>query len=190
MSASLGGHGTEMASATDSPPSTASIGGVDASVGKVSPGMEGSEEHNSFKDSKVVEAAFKRPMSVRVGVLTAFIDESPFLSSAALFKLKEKKASVREIFDSIDADKSGSIEKGEVKALLERLWEREVHESEVAEATTALDTDKDDQVSFGEFSDWFLKSDMLLTKELEDKFWAVSTPSSPKWQHFMSRDEI
>ena len=100
------------------------------------------ERSNSFRSSKVVDTTFKRPMSVRVGVLTAFIDESPFLSSSALFKLKSKKAGVREIFDQIDKDSSGFIESSEVKELLERLWERPVHDAEIAEATAALDTDQ------------------------------------------------
>ena len=131
------------------------------------------ERSNSFRSSKVVDTTFKRPMSVRVGVLTAFIDESPFLSSSALFKLKSKKAGVREIFDQIDKDSSGFIESSEVKELLERLWERPVHDAEIAEATAALDTDQDSKVSFAEFSSWWLKSDMLLQKELDDKFDAL-----------------
>lgn len=59
-----------------------------------------------------LENVFKRPMSVRVGVLTALIDETPFLSSAVKMGLMQKQAGMAEIFAQIDKDGSGHIDPG------------------------------------------------------------------------------
>lgn len=117
-----------------------------------------------------VDQTFRRPMSVRVGVLTAFLDESPLISSAALIALKTKKGGMEEVFSQIDKDGSGVIEVGEVKTLLQMMWERAVSDAEVEEAMRNLDTDQDKHVSFQEFADWYMRSDQRLRAELDQKF--------------------
>lgn len=59
--------------------------------------------------------------------------------------------------------------------MLELMWERDVSDSEVDEAVAAIDTDKDGKISFGEFSEWYFKSDLALQAELNARFDALDT---------------
>eukprot|EP00549_Striatella_unipunctata_P000160 CAMPEP_0118673494 /NCGR_PEP_ID=MMETSP0800-20121206/353_1 /TAXON_ID=210618 ORGANISM="Striatella unipunctata, Strain CCMP2910" /NCGR_SAMPLE_ID=MMETSP0800 /ASSEMBLY_ACC=CAM_ASM_000638 /LENGTH=687 /DNA_ID=CAMNT_0006568563 /DNA_START=50 /DNA_END=2110 /DNA_ORIENTATION=- len=68
------------------------------------------------------------------------------------------KSRVKTTFDYFDANKSGSIEREEVKMLLETLEPR-VTDDDVEEALQAMYQDGPrDEISFREFSDWYLKS--------------------------------
>ena len=144
-------------------------GGEDESGGGSAGGRALQESSVTFHADRV-ESTFRRPMSVRVGVLTALLDESPLLSSAALVGLRKRKGGLRAIFDELDRDRSGFIEGREVRSLLERLWERSVDESEVDAAIQSLDTNRDARISFEEFSSWYLLSDQRLREELDHLF--------------------
>jgi len=108
---------------------------------------------------------------VRVGVLGAFLDESPLLSSAAFLDLRVKKGGMRRLFKMIDKDNSGYINTTEVQKLLEMLWLRPVDESEAGEALETCGAHgADKRLSFDDFAQWYLKSDMMLKAEMERRF--------------------
>lgn len=120
-----------------------------------------------------IEHIFRRPMTVRVGVLAALLDESPVLSSAALVSLKEKQAGISEIFAQLDKDGSGFIDQEEIKSLFASMWGREVADKEVVEAVASIDTNEDGKVSFSEFSNWYFRSELALQLELDLRFDAL-----------------
>ena len=122
-----------------------------------------------------VDGLIRRKPLVAVSVLGAFLDETPLMSSAALLTMRQRKLDLREVFDEIDADRSGHIDRVEVKQLLQRLWERDVSDGEAEEALAAIDTDEDKQVSFHEFTAWYMKSDQRLEEELNHKFDVLDT---------------
>ncbi|KAL3777730.1 hypothetical protein HJC23_005363 [Cyclotella cryptica] len=74
---------------------------------------------------------------------------------------------VRHIFDEFDADKSGSIDRDEVRALLKKL-QPGVTESDVDEALTAMyKSGSTEEITFDEFSHWYVNS-MIFTKQQQD----------------------
>eukprot|EP00586_Coscinodiscus_wailesii_P000931 CAMPEP_0172480746 /NCGR_PEP_ID=MMETSP1066-20121228/6151_1 /TAXON_ID=671091 /ORGANISM="Coscinodiscus wailesii, Strain CCMP2513" /LENGTH=162 /DNA_ID=CAMNT_0013242377 /DNA_START=272 /DNA_END=760 /DNA_ORIENTATION=- len=64
------------------------------------------------------------------------------------------------LFDAVDADKSGSIDKSELKALLTKLYEGEgmtpPTDDEVAEYVKELDKSGDGSIDFGEFASFMI----------------------------------
>ena len=70
-------------------------------------------------------------------------------------RIKER---VRVTFDFFDTNKSGSIERNELKSLLERIEPR-VTEKDIDEAMEACDMNGDkNEISFEEFSEWYTQS--------------------------------
>eukprot|EP00939_MAST-03C_sp_MAST-3C-sp1_P000780 g780.t1 len=76
------------------------------------------------------------------------------LSSDALRIEREGGVSVRSIFDSFDADGSGSIDARELKNVLAAL-DAPNDRTAVRRAMTELDTDRSGQIELGEFYRWF-----------------------------------
>jgi len=73
--------------------------------------------------------------------------------SDALFKKNPKevtKCELKAVFDSKDTDKSGKLDKAEVKAMCQQL-EMDVSESHLDKMLGDADTDGDGQVNFNEF---------------------------------------
>lgn len=65
---------------------------------------------------------------------------------------------VKTTFDAFDVDHSGTIDRGEVKVLLEKLEPR-VTDADVDEAIEAMYQDGSrDEITFEEFSDWYIHS--------------------------------
>ena len=68
------------------------------------------------------------------------------------------RAQVRQVFDEIDADKSGTIDKHELKKLLETLDPR-VTDADVEEAITAMyKHGSREEITFEEFDEWYRHS--------------------------------
>ena len=63
-------------------------------------------------------------------------------------------ALLRSLFDQVDADKSGLLDREEVRTMVIRLG-REVTEQEIDEAMAAMDEDKSGEVDVDEFSQWW-----------------------------------
>jgi len=126
---------------------------------------------------KVGDFHQRRPR-VQLNMLNTFLDESPLMSGAALLTMRQAKANLRTIFDTIDTDRSGQIDRGEVQQLLAKLWGREVGEGEAEEALKEIDTDDDQCVSYREFTVWYLESDKRMEAELSAKFDALDLDGS------------
>lgn len=74
---------------------------------------------------------------------------------------------VRHIFDELDADNSGSIDRDEVRALLNKI-RPDVTESDVDEALRAMyKTGSPEEITFDEFSHWYVHS-LIYTKQQQE----------------------
>ncbi|KAL7480867.1 hypothetical protein ACHAW6_006544 [Cyclotella cf. meneghiniana] len=74
---------------------------------------------------------------------------------------------VRHIFDELDADNSGSIDRDEVRALLNKI-QPDVTESDVDEALRAMyKTGSPEEITFDEFSHWYVHS-LIYTKQQQE----------------------
>ena len=71
------------------------------------------------------------------------------------------KGTVKDMFNKLDVDKSGSLERCEVETLLKLLFEgtnQAISDREVDEIMNELDLDKNGVISLDEFSQWYIKS--------------------------------
>lgn len=91
---------------------------------------------------------------------------------------------VRHVFDSIDVDKSDTIDKNELKTLLEKLDHRVTDE----DVETAIDSmykhGSRDEITFDEFSEWYKKSIIFerQKKHVEEEMEGV-------WENLMPPDD-
>ena len=70
---------------------------------------------------------------------------------------KAKQSKLRQLFDSIDADGSGLLDKDELAVLAAKLG-RTLGPAELDSAMTEMDTDQSGEVDFEEFEEWWTKS--------------------------------
>jgi hypothetical protein len=87
---------------------------------------------------------------------------------------------VRDLFDQVDTDKSGQLDEGEVRDLVQALGQN-MSNAEVRQAMAQMDPDQNGFVSFSEFSDWWgsLEGDKNASEEeLKDLFCEVDTDGS------------
>jgi len=91
------------------------------------------------------------------------------------------KSKVKETFDTFDVDNSGTIDRDEVRNLLEKLEPR-VTEQDVDAALEAMHKEGPrDQVSFDEFSEWYLHSLIYeqQKKQVDEEFEGVCENLKP-----------
>jgi Ca2+/Na+ antiporter len=78
------------------------------------------------------------------------------------------KGDVRQVFDVLDADKSGSLDAQEIKKLLVMLDESDgskITDTMVEEIMKEVDRDSDGCIDFAEFTVWYVKSEQRLKSE-------------------------
>lgn len=108
------------------------------------------------------------------------------------------KGTVKEMFEKIDIDNSGSLDKSEIKTLLKTLFDgtsTKISESQVDEIMEELDLDKNGLIDLNEFSQWYLKSEKRLQFE-ERKVFDDLDPSNTgsisvdNFEHLLARLEV
>ncbi|MCK6545399.1 EF-hand domain-containing protein [Myxococcota bacterium] len=67
---------------------------------------------------------------------------------------RDEKAELREVFDHYDRDQSGTIERGELRALCEALG-GPISDDELAAGLAVIDLDQNGRISFKEFARWW-----------------------------------
>lgn len=88
--------------------------------------------------------------------------------NAGLSVVYKLKGTVKEMFEKLDVDHSGSLERNEVEQLLKFLFDgtaTKISDEQVTEILKELDVDQNGLVSLDEFSQWFLKSEKRLQFE-------------------------
>ena len=114
---------------------------------------------------------------------------------SVVYKLK---GTVNEMFERLDEDKSGSLERNEVETLLKFLFDgtaTKITDEEVTTIIKELDLDQDGLVSQEEFSQWFLKSEKRLQFEERKVFDEldpnnVGSISADSFHHLLERLEV
>lgn len=114
-----------------------------------------------------------QPSKYRSGLFSGHSNGLSFFDNAGVGVVYKIKGNVKEIFEDLDADKSGVLEKPEVAKLLKVLFSDskvEINDVEVDELMRQLDLDQNGVVDFNEFSSWYLKSEQRLRHEEHEVF--------------------
>ena len=90
-------------------------------------------------------------------------------STLAAFAVAKIKGTMRETFDELDEEKNGKIEIQNVRHLLDRMGGKH-SEEQVKKYMEELDTDKSGDISFEEFSIWYLRGEARIETELSETF--------------------
>eukprot|EP00943_MAST-04B_sp_MAST-4B-sp1_P004618 g4618.t1 len=90
-------------------------------------------------------------------------------STLASFAVAKITGSMRETFDELDEEKNGKIEVQNVKHLLQRMGGKH-SDDQVQKYMEELDTDKSGDISFEEFSVWYLRGEARIEQELDETF--------------------
>lgn len=105
------------------------------------------------------------PSNYRAGFFHLLSQDAPLLETAGVSVVFKIKGDVKEVFDQLDADKSGTLEANEIKTLLKMLTDTEVTDEVVADVMTQLDIDNNGLIDFAEFTVWYVKSEQRLQQE-------------------------
>jgi Ca2+-binding EF-hand superfamily protein len=114
----------------------------------------------------------------RAGMLTMLLD-SRQVNSAAIAALHRIKGDVKETFDKLDQSHDGYIDKAELASLLEGLGLNMQGQKDdgvdqmlldISEVATQWDGTRPNEVSLGEFTDWYVKSEQRVEGELSAAF--------------------
>lgn len=132
-----------------------------------------SEQDTLEKEDRTVarKSSMTYPSSYRAGFFHLISQDAPLLDTAGVSVVFKIKGDVREVFDQLDVDKSGTLEANEIKTLLKMLTDADVTDEVVAEVMNELDIDKNGLIDFSEFTVWYVKSEQRLQNE-EKKIFA------------------
>jgi K+-dependent Na+/Ca+ exchanger-like protein len=109
------------------------------------------------------------PSNVRAGFFHLICQES-VTDTAGVAIVNKIKGDVRESFDALDKDKSGTIDIHELKGLLQMLAHNEndeISDEAVEPIMKALDLDGSGSLDFGEFTLWYVNSKQRLANEVK-----------------------
>lgn len=113
---------------------------------------EDTHKPNEFQSQAMAERAVKR---VRPPVMK--IGQDPY---------KVARMDVKRVFDSYDYDKSNSIDKKELAAMLYAAGVKGLTEDDITSILHTLDSNKSGVIDFDEFWDWFRSADNKKTSKL------------------------
>jgi K+-dependent Na+/Ca+ exchanger-like protein len=114
-----------------------------------------------------------QPSKFRSGLFSTHNNGLSFFDNAGVGVVYRLKGNVKEIFEELDADHSGVLEKGEVATLLKVLFSESavaITDDQVQELMVQLDVDCNGVVDFTEFSNWYLRSEQRLKHEEQEVF--------------------
>jgi Ca2+/Na+ antiporter len=142
---------------------------VEAEAIKLDVPKDGEVAMRAARGATSGQVAFVRHTTFRAGVLEYMIRDRDLVDSAGTHVVSMIKGSVRETFDYIDKDKSGSIDASELGALLSEMSHgKEVSEADVQRITSEMDINQDGVVTLSEFTAWYLRSEERMKYELDD----------------------
>ena len=140
------------------------------------PKIQSEQENLEEEDTKIARKnSITFPSNYRAGFFHLISQDAPLTETAGVSVVFKIKGDVREVFDQLDADKSGTLEANEIKTLLEMLTDTEVTDEVVADVMNELDIDKNGVVDFSEFTLWYVKSEKRLQQE-EKKIFQTLDP--------------
>jgi sodium/potassium/calcium exchanger 2 len=108
------------------------------------------------------------------GLFRLMTQQTTMEETLAAYAIQEIEGNMRETFDALDEEKNGMIEIQNVRHLLERMGTKPTQD-QVEKYMAELDTDKSGDVSFEEFSAWYLKGEARIEAELTKEFAELDT---------------
>lgn len=131
-----------------------------------------SEQEDLTKEDKIIgrKNSITYPSNYRAGFFHLISQDAPLLETAGVSVVFKIKGDVKEVFDQLDADKSGTLEANEIKTLLKMLTDTEVTDEIVADVMSQLDIDNNGLIDFAEFTVWYVKSEQRLQQEEKQIF--------------------
>jgi K+-dependent Na+/Ca+ exchanger-like protein len=136
-----------------------------------------SEQEDMDKEDRTIarKNSITYPSNYRAGFFHLISQDAPLLETAGVSVVFKIKGDVKEVFDQLDADKSGTLEANEIKTLLEMLTDTEVTDEIVADVMNELDIDKNGLIDFAEFTVWYVKSEQRLQQEEKHIFQSLDS---------------
>jgi len=125
-------------------------------------------------------ASFIRPSTFRAGVLQLLTSKTNMLETAAVACVAQIKGDVNEVFDQLDENKNGVIERDELKKLLITLGTKpeDLTDEVVAKAVQSIDKNDTDHISKADFVIWYTRSEERIRAETRQVFDSFDTNKS------------
>lgn len=134
-------------------------------------GSEANEEDKAIAKKNSITY----PSNYRAGFFHLISQDAPLLDTAGVSVVFKIKGDVKEVFEQLDVDKSGTLEANEIKSLLKMLTEEEVTDEVVDSVMKELDIDNNGLIDFSEFTVWYVKSEQRLQNEEKSIFQSLDT---------------
>lgn len=112
------------------------------------------------------ETQFRSPATFRAGFTQLMTQKNSLFDTTGASVVHRIQGDALELFELLDKDRSGALDKGELAELLHML-ECAVTESALDEILKMLDTDGNGTVSLTEFEYWYTRSDKRIIAELD-----------------------
>lgn len=135
-----------------------------------------------------VNISLNKPSTFRVGILQLLTSSESLTATAGVAFVAKIKGDVNVVFDKIDANKNGEIDKGELKSCLRDLGtpEDQLTDEKVDEVMKCIDKNSNGFASKADFTLWYLGNEDRLknkTREIFNKY-------DPEGKQTISRDDV
>lgn len=126
-------------------------------------------------------ASFTRPSTFRVGILQLLTATTSISDTAGVAFVSKIKGDVNVVFEKIDANQNGSLEKDELKTCLLDLGtpESELTEEKIDECMSQMDTDGKGYCTKAQFTVWYTGNEQRLKNQTRSVFDRFDTDKSP-----------
>ncbi len=126
-------------------------------------------------DSEDSGSNFLRPSTFRVGILQLLTSKTSITETAGIAFVSKIKGDVNVVFDRIDSNHNGEIDKDELKRCLLELGtpEEELTQEKVDECMSEIDKNNNGYATKADFTVWYTRNEQRLrnkTREIFDKF--------------------
>jgi len=133
------------------------------------------------KDTPENAANFTRPSTFRVGILQLLVSKTSMTETAGIAFISKIKGDVNVVFDKIDSNGNGQLDKEEIKSCLIELGTptEELTDENVQEMMDAMDPDKLGYVTKPAFTIWYTGNEQRLKNQAREIFNKYDTDKSP-----------
>lgn len=124
------------------------------------------EEENS--DGTFV--SFKHHTTFRAGLLTLIRDPNSWLDKARIGFVSKISGNVDDVFDFVDENNDGELDRDEVKRCFVKLGDTDITEDALDQIMNDLDTNNNGKITKNEFKAWYLHSEEHVKEQIKVVF--------------------
>lgn len=110
-----------------------------------------------------------KPNTFRLGIVQLLTRNSYIYETAGIAAVTQLKGGIKETFDKLDIDASGKLDVEEIKPLLASLGCK-CDNASIKTALRRINRNGDDQISFENFSKWYISSEARIEAEIHRVF--------------------